>query len=141
MHTLTFSRSTISHCNLTLRFCYLVSLTASNTHSYPYNLSEKFISYLNVQFWFSAAVNPQRFSSIIQFCQHRCCQLHDTVIPLILKLKGLLYEDHHQPVSNNTTTVPTSVFVIQVFLKVCTIMLFFIMLFFTAFFEQSKFSE
>lgn len=57
--------------------CYLVSLTASNTHSYLYNLSEKFISYLNMQFWFPAAVNPQRFSSIIHFCQHRCCQLHE----------------------------------------------------------------
>jgi len=54
---------------------YLVSLAASNLPSYPRNLSEKFLSYLNVQFWLPVAVNPRGSSPSIYFRQHRCCQL------------------------------------------------------------------
>lgn len=53
-----------------------------------------------------------------------------TAIPLILKLKELLCQDACQLVSSNTSTISTSVLLIEVFLKICANMPFLIMLFF-----------
>lgn len=120
----------ILHSNVTCGFFfYLVSLMASNLPSQPWNLSETFISYLNMQFRLPIVVNPQGSSSIIHFCQRRSCQLLEAQPHhWFWSWRSFCIKMRVNQLSDNTSTITTSVHLIEVFLKIRTIMLFLIML-------------